>query len=232
MLPDFIPTEILRRIDADAVRELQIPSLLLMENAARSVVDEVIRRGAWETITILAGPGNNGGDGLAVARLLAATGVTARVLLVTGGKSLTPDAGANQQMLVNSGLSPEELPLSEISAHLHLLSDRSLVIDALLGTGIRGTVASPFADVIRMINESSATVLAVDVPSGLDGNSGNPCGLAVEADLTVTFVAAKPGFRHPHARRFTGEFLTAHIGIPLQWVAAWYQRAVRPITPS
>lgn len=216
--------EQVRRLDVDAIRELQIPSLLLMENAARGAAEIILHEGSWETVTIICGPGNNGGDGLALARLLAAENVPSAVFLVRGDKALSIDAAANLQLLHGCGLPALEVELPQLRDHLLKLSNRVLVVDALLGTGIRGTVRSPFREVIEVINESDATVLSLDVPSGLDCDSGTPCGTAVHADRTVTFAAMKTGLLAESAAQFTGKLSVCHIGLPTVWLQAWHER--------
>jgi hydroxyethylthiazole kinase-like uncharacterized protein yjeF len=214
----FLPTELIRRIDAAAVGDLGIPGLLLMENAARCVCDAITRRGPWNSITILCGHGNNGGDGLAVARLLAAININSRVCLIAGEKSLSSDAQANLSFLTNSGLSVDRPEVNALDSELKSLTPQDLIVDALLGTGIRGTVASPLADVIGSANASPAIRLAIDVPSGLDSETGLPCGIAIRANLTVTFVAKKRGFQRPESREYTGAIEVGHIGLPESWI--------------
>ena len=135
----------IRKVDADAIAELGLPSLLLMENAARGVCSAVTADGPWLSITILCGPGNNGGDGLAVARLLAASGIIAVTLLIHGGKNLSTDAEANLGFLTKSGLSVELPDTVEVARRLAELGPSDLIIDALLGTGVRGLVADSIA---------------------------------------------------------------------------------------
>jgi NAD(P)H-hydrate epimerase len=216
-----------RQVDQDAIAQLGLPGLILMENAARGVCDAVVERGPWNSITILAGPGNNGGDGLAVARLLAAMGIESSVLLIRGGKALSEDAALNLSFLQKSGITIDEPSLDQIRLHIQAVSPQDLIIDALLGTGIRGSVSSPFADVIQMANESTAYILSVDVPSGMDCDLGTPCGDCIRARTTVTFVTRKNGFLNPAAGGFTGEIKVCHIGIPQQWLEKWY--ALLPI---
>lgn len=211
-----------RQVDRDAISQLGVPGLLLMENAARGVCDVIAERGPWQSITILAGPGNNGGDGLAVARLLAAMGIASSVFLFRGGKQLSNDAASNLSFLVNSGIAVCEPPMEQVRSHLEGLAAHDLMIDALLGTGIRGLVASPFAEVITIANESRAWILAVDVPSGMDCDLGTPCGVCIKARATVTFVARKKGFLSSSASEFTGDVKVRHIGIPQQWLQQWF----------
>lgn len=213
-----------RSIDAAAVESLGIPGLLLMENAARGIADQLGRVVESGQITIVCGPGNNGGDGLALARQLAARGCESRILLENAGKSLSIDAQSNLQFLTNSGISVQVV--EEDAQCRDLLSEMSAndwVVDSLLGTGIRGELREPFRSWVQAINASPAHVLAVDVPSGLncdDGSCGNDC---VRAELTVTFAGMKRGFLVPAAATYTGRVVVAHIGIPETWVRDWVQ---------
>lgn len=214
--------EQVRRIDIAAVEQLGMQSLVLMENAARGLCEVIHSTGPWSAITIIAGPGNNGGDGLATARLLAAenpTGCAVRILLFRGGKSLSTDAAANLRILQRCGIPVEEPEPGPAARIIQALPADSLLVDALLGTGVRGTVSATFLDIITAINCSNAAKLAVDVPSGMDCDSGEPCGAAVRADHTVTFVAAKPGLLTIHGRQFSGQLHVRHIGVPAAWVA-------------
>jgi NAD(P)H-hydrate epimerase len=138
----------IRRLDSDAIQSLGLPSLLLMENAARGVVDAIVKPGPWNSITIVAGPGNNGGDGFAAARQLSATGIDSHVFLLRGNKTLSADAESNLQFLARSGVDVVDTTISQLQAHCKKLNSRDLIVDSLLGTGIRGIVSSPFADAI------------------------------------------------------------------------------------
>ncbi|MEY3458916.1 MAG: Nicotinamide nucleotide repair protein [Planctomycetota bacterium] len=210
-----------RRIDEAAVRLLGISSLVLMENAARGLVEVVLGAGSWKQITIVAGPGNNGGDGLAAARLLLAEGFPAadlRVLLIRGGRALSEDAAANLSILQRGGVLVEEPAVDVAVEQLQGLDAGSLIVDALLGTGVRGPVRSPFLEVIGAMNRAGAARIAVDVPSGMDCDSGEACGEAVYADHTVTFVALKPGFLTEPGSVYCGTVHVRQIGIPVEWV--------------
>lgn len=221
-----------RQVDRDAIEQLGIPGLLLMENAARGACQVIHRLGPFRRIVIVAGPGNNGGDGLAIARLLAADSIPSETLLIRGGKNLSVDAAANHSFLIRSGMplidgsAPEAVPL------LAGLSPQDLIVDAILGTGIRGVVASPFSDVIHSINQSSANVLAIDLPSGMNGDTGLPCGICVQADHTVTFVAEKTGFQNPDARQLTGPVTVCPIGLPQTWLRQWYDQLTKSKQPG
>lgn len=211
--------EQVRRLDQDAVQQLGLPSLLLMENAARGLCAEVLRLRpqAAGRIVIAAGAGNNGGDGLAAARLLAAEGVVAEVLLFCCGRSLSVDAAANLRFLQRSGLVVQQCDPQQSGPVFAGLGVADLIVDALLGTGVRGAPQAPLSEVIQQINASGARVLSVDLPSGLDCDLGTATGECVRADWTVTFAALKRGFLLEESRKWTGVVRVCQIGIPLNW---------------
>ena len=215
-----------RHIDGAAVSELGLTGLLLMENAARSACDVILREFSRPAnIVILCGPGNNGGDGFAVARQLSARGVTARVFLTTAGRDLTSDAEFNRQVWLAAGYEVEDGNHADtIRVVLENLKNDDLVVDCLLGTGIRGAVREPFDGIIAAVNLSPAQVLAIDVPSGLDCESGDAAGECIRADRTITFVGMKTGFVTKTARPYTGPVETGHIGLPEVWVREWVSR--------
>ncbi|MCH2212277.1 MAG: NAD(P)H-hydrate epimerase [Fuerstiella sp.] len=211
-----------RAVDAAAVKALGLPGLLMMENAARGTADHLPDPGASDQVAILCGPGNNGGDGLAIARQRAAEGYRSQVFLETAGRPLSADTRSNLEFLTNSGVNVQIL--NDGSDCPRLLADMApndWIVDALLGTAVRGELRSPFSRWVESINSSPAQVLSVDVPSGLncdDGSCGNQC---VQADITVSFVGTKRGFLTPAAQKYTGRVVIAHIGIPQAWIHDW-----------
>ncbi|MBC7967279.1 MAG: NAD(P)H-hydrate epimerase [Fuerstia sp.] len=218
---DYVESRLIRQIDAAAVQELGMTGLLLMENAARGACDVLEAVKPQARIVIVSGPGNNGGDGLAMARQLAANGIESEVYIVRAGKTLTDDGQSNLEFLHRSGIVVYEADAESMKTVLAGLTPDDWIIDALLGTGIRGTLRSPFLEIVEAINQSAARVLSIDVPSGLDADSGKPCGVAVRADVTVTFVATKAGFRFTHTLPYLGRVEVRQIGVPQKWLEAW-----------
>lgn len=208
-----------RAIDAAAVSELGISSLLLMENAARSVCQTINRHfDDMASICIACGSGNNGGDGLALARLLAAEGLIATTYLINADRQLSDDAEVNRLLLQKSGVPIITDPQGErFQQDIGKLTAESLIVDCLLGTGLQGNLKSPYANTVKAINDSTAKILAVDVPSGLNAETGQPGNPTVIADRTVTFVGIKPGFETATSQPSTGPIVVAPIGLPLQW---------------
>ena len=222
-----------RAVDEAAVDQLGLLGLLLMENAARGVADVLFDEFALDPksgnkgragvrVFIICGPGNNGGDGLCLARQLAARGLAAEVCLFRAGKQLTHDAEFNLNVLRAARVDVAELnDGTQLAEWLTAADSSDVIVDCLLGTGIRGAVLSPFAELIDVINRMSARVVAVDVPSGLDCDRGHADSACVRAELTVTFVGKKRGFLNPGAAAATGKVYVAHIGLPDSWVRRW-----------
>jgi NAD(P)H-hydrate epimerase len=182
---------------------------------------------------ILCGPGNNGGDGFVIARHLDNHGWRANVELFAPSERLTPDAAANLKPLFGwievtkhgamfTGDDPNSRDVTERLASL--FSTRVWIVDALFGTGLSRALASPYADVVSSINASRLPVLAVDIPSGLDCDTGEPLGPTVRATHTATFVAPKKGFRNPKAREWTGEVHVIDIGAPRKLIDEYRAR--------
>jgi NAD(P)H-hydrate epimerase len=204
-----------REIDRRAIEEFGIPGIVLMENAARSAADVACTmlggRVPGKFVTIFCGPGNNGGDGLAIARHLHNRGANVDVVPVFDPQRLSGDALCNWQIV--SAMELEVTPLS--SCELTLASEPDLVIDALLGTGAHDRPRGRIAAAIDLFDtDVRSPVLSVDVPSGLDCDTGKPLGTCVRATRTITFVAEKLGFANPDARAYIGEVVVGDIGCP------------------
>ena len=192
--------------DRWAIDEAGVPSLDLMETAGRAVVDVALGMAAGDQVTVVCGKGNNGGDGLVAARLLARAGLGVEVVLLWPGRELSPDAAANLERL-------DGVEVSEGVVALDGRRPPGLVIDAILGTGFAGEPREPVAGAIEWINAAGIPVLACDVPSGVDASTGE-AGLAVGADRTVTFHGAKVGHVVNPGKGLSGEVVVAPIGIP------------------
>ena len=220
MQPLVLSREQVRRIDTLAIERYGMSGLVLMENAGRGAVDALLAfdpslLGSSSPVAILCGKGNNAGDGFVIARHLEIRGVACRVLLLAPAEQLTGDARANFDILRHT-----DVPIVDVSSgSLETLLEQyaggaAWRVDALLGTGATGEPREPFAAAIRWMNAQSARRMAVDIPSGLDCDSGKPAAATVRADLTTTFIAAKPGFFVPQAKPFVGELRIVGIGVP------------------
>lgn len=222
---EILTGEQMRRIDRRAIESLGIPSLILMESAGRGIADALMDEypdAASRPIVVLCGKGNNGGDGLVAARHLARRGIRSRVLLFGSAAEISGDASVNLRAARASGLEVEEIAdeatWSRVRGDLNRLG--ALVLDALLGTGVRGGARGLLAGVIDDVNASGAAVVAVDLPSGLDADSGEVEGPAVAATRTYTLCRPKlPLVSGPAAPR-AGIWRVIPIGIPESAVAA------------
>ena len=185
-----------------------------MENAARSATDvawQLIGAQPARFVTIFCGGGNNGGDGLAIARHLHNRGTHIEVVPVLDPEKLTGDALINWRIVEAMRL--DLVPLED--ARAALWREPELVIDALLGTGFTGEPRGAIAQAIELINrDCKSPILAIDVPSGLDCDTGEAALLCVRAEITVTFVAEKVGFGNPAAKQYLGNIVIGDIGCP------------------
>ncbi|MCD6378769.1 MAG: NAD(P)H-hydrate epimerase [Planctomycetes bacterium] len=208
-----------RDFDKLAIEQWGVPSVVLMENAGRGVADAVEKflQGdlAGKKIAIVAGVGNNGGDGFVAARHLHIRAATVKVFVVGNVDKMTADASINFDILKNIGIDVHLCSSNEISHLSSWLEQFDLIIDALGGTGITGALRGDLSIAVEQINSINKPVVAVDIPTGLDCDTGQVQGPAVRADLTVTFVARKVGFDTPESADYTGEVIVADIGVPL-----------------
>lgn len=212
-----------RSIDRKAADELCLPTLVLMENAGRGAA-EYLRElaGDARTVGVACGGGNNGGDGGVVARHLDAWGFDVRVLWFADPGRLAPDAAVQHEILERSGIAQDDRPGAVEPAELDaLLAGAGWIVDGLLGTGLTRTVEGPLRTVIEAVNRSGKPVLALDLPSGLDADTGQPQGVAVRAAATATFVAPKLGFAAPGASAHTGAVRVVEIGVPGRLLAPY-----------
>lgn len=203
----------MRAIDKAASEKGGIPSIVLMENAAMACVNELNRDFdlSQKSAAIFCGKGNNGGDGFTIARHLHNLGTEVSVYLVCGN-TFSGDALTNFEIIKKMGIKIELITDTEnldliIKAH-------DVVIDAIYGTGIHGIVRGISYEVIEAINENAKYVMSVDIPSGVDADSGEICGVCVKANKTVTFAAYKIGMLMFPAADYVGEVTVADISIP------------------
>ncbi len=207
----------MRELDRRAIAEVGIPSLVLMENAGRSIY-QVLRREFPDLsgeVVVLAGRGNNGGDGFVVARCLANAGTPVAVFLLGRRDQVGGDARVNLEILAHQGLEVVEvLEESHLPAALDRLARAGLIVDALLGTGLNSPVTGLLASLIQQVNHLKRPVLAVDIPSGLSADTGEALGAAVQADITVTCGWPKIGQIVAPGRDYVGRLWQAGLGIP------------------
>jgi NAD(P)H-hydrate epimerase len=203
-----------RAVDRIASEKYQMPGILLMENAARAAADFANNLLSHNPapIKILCGPGNNGGDGLAIARHLHNRGHDIHILLLAAGDKYQGDALINWKII-----EAMQLPTSPLTPAS--INSADLLIDALFGTGLIAAPRSPFAEIANAVNESRIPVLAIDIPSGLDCDTGYPLiPSTIRAANTITFVAEKIGFANPAAKPYLGQVTVGDIGCPRECI--------------
>jgi NAD(P)H-hydrate epimerase len=217
-----------REIDRRTIEDFGVPGVVLMENAGRGAAVE-----AWGMlgaepggrVAVLAGAGNNGGDGYVIARHLHNWRVNVEVFCFAPRERIRGDAEVNLRIIERMDLPVRDAqwtdgpaaPLADAAGAAHL------VVDALFGTGLTRPMRAPFPAIVEWINALGRSVLAVDIPSGLNCDSGAPMPVAVRAACTVTFVAAKKGFAAAGAAEYLGRVVPVEIGVPRQLLTPYLQ---------
>jgi ADP-dependent NAD(P)H-hydrate dehydratase / NAD(P)H-hydrate epimerase len=207
-----------KALDKKAKDKFGIATLLLMENAGSAISEEALKTlqdRPQGKVAIFCGTGNNGGDGFCAARHLWTAGIKPDVYLAGGIGDVKNEARVNLDILLRLEQKITQVGVSNLSLIKAGISKYGLIIDALLGVGIKGKIRHVYQELINIINASKAYVLSVDIPSGLDATSGKVLGCCVEADKTVTFVAKKRGMVSNAGRKYCGEVLVKNIGIAL-----------------
>lgn len=208
-----------RRIDQLALDRYGLSGLVLMENAGRNAA-EVIHSSFGDTrcAVLFCGMGNNGGDGFVITRHLRNVGWETRIVLTGDPQRMTSSAAANYKTVDAMGV--DLSPVTQSPA----IEPGELVIDAMLGTGFQGDVRSPVDEMIRAVNDANSRgVVAIDIPSGLNCDTGQPSNVTIRASLTITFVAPKVGFSVTGAQTYLGHVVPVPIGVPcelIDWVTS------------
>jgi NAD(P)H-hydrate epimerase len=206
-----------RQVDRLSVAKYKIPSVILMENAARTVADVAcgMLGDSLGQVLILCGGGNNGGDGLAAARHLHNRGADVAIMLTVHPSKYAGEAKVNWDIVEAMKLKCSQGTAAELQSRRP-----ALIIDAIFGTGLsQPPREASFAEIVAAVTKLEVPVLAVDIPSGMDCDTGKPLGACIVAKRTVTFVAEKIGFANPEAKQYLGEVTVADIGCPRELVA-------------
>ncbi|MDP1676122.1 MAG: NAD(P)H-hydrate dehydratase [Bacteroidota bacterium] len=230
----ILTPEQMKSVDEYAIKKSHIPSLRLMENAGKAVVEEILDRLNPSTssdkkrrnfrqenvgqvlkmtnVVVFCGKGNNGGDGFVVARLLSEKGMNVTVVLIESEKELSGDGAVNYQRLQDGKIT--RLQILEFGKFLILKNKKfDIVVDAMLGTSFRGELKGKYSKAVEWCNKQSSLKIAIDIPTGLNGETGEVLSNTFQADATVTMSNPKIGFYREGAKEFTGEVVVADIGI-------------------
>lgn len=210
-----ITSEQMSLIDSNA-EKLGIPRLVLMENAGAAVARYVAQNTVAKSACIIAGPGNNGGDAFVAARHLSSYGIFVRLVFAgVPEKIRTPEAAANWKIIKNLRHNLETTVIADVQAINALdgiIQKSDVIIDGMFGTGLKGDLKEPYVSIVKRINDSGKTTIAVDAPTGVNPTTGEVHGTAVKANVTVTFHKMKTGL--PKAEKFCGKIVVENIGIP------------------
>lgn len=228
---DYLTVKEINEIDCLASKKYGLPPLILMENAGRSVAEQTIktlkrktsappakanwrRAGKTQKIAIFCGGGKNGGDGFVAARYLFNYGYKIKVYLLKKPTEISGDPLTNFSILKKMGIKTKIVSvnlLSNLSKELH---SADCIIDAVFGTGLKGKIEGLPTQLIKLINQTKKPIISIDVPSGLDADTGLPLGNCIKAKITVTMGYPKKGFLNPETKKFLGKLVIADIGYP------------------
>jgi len=220
----------IRAVDSWAINTIGIPGVVLMENAGRScaeLIKDKLKDIQRPKVCIFSGTGNNGGDSYVIARHLLNSGFEVVVVICGNREKVKGDAKINLDILERLGQPTsragdstsrqvEQLNLRDVDVPARVKAfagDADMVVDGLFGTGLSGQLNDEYKQLIDSINTCNCPILAIDIPSGLDCDAGQPLGAAIRASYTVTFVAVKKGFASGSAAKYTGEIFVASIGV-------------------
>jgi NAD(P)H-hydrate epimerase len=208
----------MRKMDQLTIESFGIPGIVLMENAGRGATEILLDNFhglIQKKVAVVAGRGNNGGDGFVIARYLAQKGINVSVYLLAPSETIRGDAAANLNLLAPLAIPVIEIPdQNAFSANKSALVHQNIWVDAILGTGLKSEVRDYFRYVIDFMNQSGKPIFAVDIPSGLDSDTGQPCGTCICAQATATFAFAKTGHMLFPGAKLTGKLEIVDIGIP------------------
>ncbi|MCX7940919.1 MAG: NAD(P)H-hydrate epimerase [Endomicrobia bacterium] len=210
----YFTSEEIYKLDKLATEKFLIPSIILMENAGRlsaEFIRKYMIKNDLHNVIVFCGPGKNGGDGFVCARYLSIFGFKVVVVKFIPEKKYKGDTLINYKILKRLGITIQNFEQAKIKK---LLSTSDVIIDAIFGIGLSRNVEGVFRDAIGLINNSKKVVFAIDIPSGINADTGDVLGLAVKADYTITMGALKKGFVKKTTKLFLGKVVVADIGYP------------------
>lgn len=234
------PIQRIRDVDRIALENFGMPGVVLMENAGRGAADWILQsmnsdvNDLPKSALVLCGTGNNGGDGFVIARHLHAAHVPVTVCIFGSKERMAPDAWTNFNILSKTRIPCRWADVNPVDGDGDLewmqreMSQSGWILDALLGTGAAGAPRGRMATAIELANQSRAKRVAIDLPSGLDGETGEAHIPTFLADATLTFVATKIGFDSPNAKKYLGQIVVLPIGVPPEVLAMAAATATNP----
>jgi NAD(P)H-hydrate epimerase len=208
----------MKRLDALAIKRYGIPALLLMENAGRSAAEEALKmlpKKGKRRVAVFCGYGNNGGDGFVCARHLINKGIAVQIYFVGKKKKFSEETKINYQILRKMKQKFVLIKsINALSKFSREIKKCHLIVDGIFGIGIKGMLDKFYQRLIAFLNATKIPMLALDIPSGLDADSGMALGAAIQARTTVTFGLAKKGLLLPKAKKFVGKLKISDISLP------------------
>ncbi|PCJ62530.1 MAG: NAD(P)H-hydrate epimerase [Planctomycetota bacterium] len=217
--------EKIRLLDGIAINDYKIPAIVLMENAgtkASEIIFDDLENPTVDKVIILCGKGNNGGDGMVIARHLSNRGVSVKIILFADRKLISGDAKCNLVILDKMKVPIDEM--LSLSKLFEDLKNGTLIIDALLGTGVDGIIKDSMIKTAEFLNASDLKVIAIDTPTGLNCDNGEILGECIKANKTITFVAKKLGFILKNGPEYCGEIIVVDISIPVDVLVSVQQK--------
>jgi ADP-dependent NAD(P)H-hydrate dehydratase / NAD(P)H-hydrate epimerase len=211
-----VTAEQMREMDRLTIQKYGVPGLDLMERAGQGITKAILERfgrAARKGVLVVAGKGNNGGDGLVVARLLKKEKIPCEIALLARQNELSPDAAHNLRAYLKLRGKVTEITNGKLDLLNQRIQGKGALVDAILGTGTTKAVGGVYAEAITLMNASGAPIVAVDIPSGLDTDNGTPLGVAVQAEMTVSLAFPKLGLVIYPGVSYAGELVIADIGI-------------------
>lgn len=216
MLYKTLSVKKIQKLDEDTIKKYGVPSLILMENAGRTISNEIrrlLKSRIQKSACVVCGIGNNAGDGFVAARHLLDAGFDVSIYVAGSAKKLKVDAKKNYQILKNLKYSIKEVK-NFSAADINTIKGADVVVDAIFGVGLNRKIIEPFKSIIETLNHEANRIISVDIPSGLDGTTGKTFGACIRANRTVSFTVAKKGFFVNDGPAHTGKVIVRDIGIP------------------
>ncbi len=213
----YLKSQDVKKIDKYAVEKLGIPEEILMENAGIGILKNINEN--LDDISIVCGSGNNGGDGLVLARHLLSRGSNIKVYIIGNENKLNSSVRLNYDILKNLKADISFLEgKKDFPFFKNNIKDSNLIVDCIFGIGLCREIEGIYKEIVEVINNSAKKVLAVDTPSGFNHNTGDIYEVCIRADKTVTFIGEKYGFKNDKANEYTGKVVVEQISIPLNIV--------------